>query len=696
MKMEWTTVGGQQVVLLLLPPNFATDIKVSLSVMDMAQVTQNNKSSTRSFTSKGRYTIEMECLCGNALESTDIRQGFNRLKAELVGLPLWMDSIVTTSTVLSGSTSATFDILKAPSRFGSFWVFIDMTTFLYEVVTVSSVTATTVAFSPALFTWSPGSLMFPLIFGRFSASDPPEFTKLTESVNTIKIKFEENSPFSFAVSPVPKNLAAVQPALGLSAVARLWNVPCTYAGNEIDYSTVDIDYERIGFVRQDAAFVYPQAPRRVTELAFEACDRQTISIIENFLIDRQGRTLNLWVPSFRNDADLIENLPDAVPTHISIAGGSRYLDTNFTSSYPGFPYLCINDNVNIFPFKVVSISGNVLTSLVPVTTPFASSAKISALMLSRFQEPQIQWTYHSDGIADTAIKFVEATEDYQNAPAEQLIAQCYIFTVTNPAGSPTYFYTSFEQTLVVPGLGTFTPGLFSHGAIKTGLDMGSDEAEIISFQFPNNPLSLLMPWTLVGDLQCRIYDVNRSNLAFVLLFHGTVEELNTEGAKITAKVLGFGGLYDQQFHRHVMAGDCPYAVYTPECGASKTVFSTVIRTIIGASGNIISVSPAVGGGVNVFAGGIFEVSSGGTYQIIHITSSSANLGGFTQFNLSRPLTGTVIGATATISLGCGGTIQECIGFSNLMNFGGEINIPVTNPSVSAVTVKDSSSPRSNK
>jgi hypothetical protein len=533
----------------------------------------------------------------------------------------------------------------------------------------------------------------PLIFGRFSASNPPTFTKLTESVNTLAFTFEESSPIGNAINPFPSVLPVVQANLGLAGPARIWTVPCTYSSSETDNVVVDIDYERIGFVREDAAYTYPQAPRRITELSFELCTRQTIAQMESIFIDRRGRTVNLWVPTFRNDADLVSDQPGSNPQQIQIDSSSRYLDTNFTT-HPGYPYLCLNDNTGqaIFPFKIASLGGDLLQTNVPITQSFKKSAKISALILSRFQDSQIQWTYRTNGYAYTTIKWVEATEDYSNPPFEEFIAQGFHFYNFNDAGNLSLLYTNFESTLVVPGLGTLVPGLFSHGEIKTGLDMGSDTADIMSFQFPGNPLSLLMPWTLVGDLNVDIYDINRLSLTWDLLFRGTVEELDTEGAKITAKVLGFSSLYDQQFHRHVMAGDCPYAVFSPECGAGRNAANTVTVTITGITGNNIIVSPPVGGPGNVFANGVCQINTASQVQFLHITANNA-----TSFQLSRPPVNTPIGSIATISLGCDGTSVQCEGFfNNLVNFGGEDNIPPTNPSVTAVTTKNSSSTTSNK
>lgn len=688
MRMEWVNLGGTNAVLFLLPPNFATDIKVSLSVMDMAQVTQNNKSSTRSFISKGRYTVEMSCLCGNTQESTDIRQGLNRLKGELVALPLWTDSITLTTQTNAGDTTSTYSFFKAPARYGTAWIFVNLTTFIYEYVSLVSIGSSVATTSAPALTWPVGSILVPLIFGRFSPSARPTFTKLTESVNTVKFTFEENSPFTKAIDPFPSFLGTVGTTIGLAVANRLWIIPCTYSGAETDTSVVDIDYERIGFGRQDAQFVYPQAPRRVTELAFELCDRLTIAAIESCFIDRQGRANNIWVPTYRNDVDLLETLPDATPTHITVDGTSRYLDINFTT-HPGYPYLCLNDNTGqaIWPFKIASIAGNVITTTVAIGQSWQQNAKISALILSRFQEPTIQWTYHSDGYASTTIKWVEATEDYQNTPYQQSITQLYAFGATNGGVTTSWFYTSFESSIVYGG-NTYIPGLFSHNSIKTGIDMSSDEAEIASFIFSGNPLMQMMPWTLNNELFCNIYDYDRVTTAASLLFTGTVEELDTEGPKITAKVLGFGGLYDQQFHRHIMAGDCPYAVYSPECG-TPLVFITRTITGAGSTQNIVSTA-LIGVPDNYYINGIMTVTAGAPGQSIMIVASSAS-GGTTVFQLARPINGTAIGCTVNLSIGCDGTVATCQNnFNNLINFGGEANVPLTNPSVAAMKAQDSS------
>jgi hypothetical protein len=173
-----------------------------------------------------------------------------------------------------------------------------------------------------------------------------------------------------------------------------------------------------------------------------------------------------------------------------------------------------------------------------------------------------------------------------------------------------------------------------------------------------------------------------------LLFAGTIEELDTEGPKITAKVLAFGGLYDQQFHRHIMAGDCPYAVYSPECGAVQQ-FATQLLTGVGATPNIV-LTAAINVPVNYFINGILKVIAGAPVQSILIIYSSAPTGGSTILQLARPINGNPVGCTVQISIGCDGAVTTCINsFNNLINYGGEANVPLTNPSVAAVKPQSS-------
>ena len=145
--MQWVSIGLQPIVLFILPPNFATEVKVTLSIMDQVQVTQNNKGSTRSFTNTGRYSVEMECLCSNAQESTEVRLGLNRLKDDLVALPLWVDLVVLTTVTLAGASTATYSgAFAARALREQYWIFINTTTYLSEIVQ-TSVSGTTVTFA---------------------------------------------------------------------------------------------------------------------------------------------------------------------------------------------------------------------------------------------------------------------------------------------------------------------------------------------------------------------------------------------------------------------------------------------------------------------------------------------------------------------------------------------------------------------
>ena len=144
--MQWISIGLYPVVLFILQPNFATEIKVTLSIMDQVQAAQSNKGSRRAFTNTGRYTVEMECLCSNAQESTEVRLGLNRLKDDLVALPLWVDQVVLTNVTLAGASVATYNGNFPPARYGAYWIFISTDLYLTEIVVPIAVAPTTITF----------------------------------------------------------------------------------------------------------------------------------------------------------------------------------------------------------------------------------------------------------------------------------------------------------------------------------------------------------------------------------------------------------------------------------------------------------------------------------------------------------------------------------------------------------------------
>ena len=85
-----------------------------------------------------------------------------------------------------------------------------------------AVAPTTITFQhPVNFTWPAGSVLMPLIFGRFSTDNPPTLTKLTESVNKCAFTFVENSPIGIDVNPIPLSLGVVDGNLGLTIGASL-------------------------------------------------------------------------------------------------------------------------------------------------------------------------------------------------------------------------------------------------------------------------------------------------------------------------------------------------------------------------------------------------------------------------------------------------------------------------------------------
>ncbi len=694
MRMEWITVGAKPVVLFLMPPDFSTKPKVRLIVKDGQAQSQSNKTSARSFSNYGKWEVDASYLVWDSDGSGDLRLGFQRLKADQVALPMWTDQVAITAGIGIGATTCQFNSAKPPSRYGSWFIFVNPVTFNYELKQVSSIVGSTITFSVGTTSaWLINSILMPVAFGRFSKRG--QFKKLTESIFTIDLTFTEWGDVTQVMNPFVQTLVSTGGNLG-RASERLWDIPCTYSQQEVDTTEVDVDYEQIGFGRAEADFAYPQGPRRVTQLDFEAMTRLEIAKIEGIFLDRKGRLNNLWVPTWRADWQVFAPPVIGAPG-VTVSANSRYLDSNFIGA--GYGFYLLNDNSgHILPFQANTVTTggtyDVLNFNFGVTSPynFDPFPKVSALILCRFQNPMIEWTYEADGCADVSIKFLEMTEEYLYTPTQQNVAYCYVFTEANPMATTSWYYTSFESTLVVSGLGTFTPGYFQFTKCQRGTDMGSDEATIESFIFTGNPLQRLFPFIIEAELQVAIYEVNRDSGTHNLLFVGTCDELLTEGAKFTVTCKGFGSIYDQQFHRHMIANECPFVVYSPACGA--------IMSQHGIVGTIASVVPpqyiTIAFGFTpqsqFFNDGVLLIPPGGgqVFQSRLITSMGPGATPFVA--LDAPLNGSVVGVTVYCYFGCDGINTTCRDlFNNLINFGGEANVPASNPSVVAVQSNDGTS-----
>jgi uncharacterized phage protein (TIGR02218 family) len=700
MRFDWITIGTTPAVFFSMPPSWTSEVSLSLTIPDSYTPSQSNKTSARAFAASLRYTMAYTGYVDDADSLVDIQKGCTRLKdTPQVVIPLWTDIIVTSRDTPAGNHTIHYTG-QPPARYGQWFVFLNTTTWLYEFIQVTAITATTITYSGTTANdWPTKSYLFPVMWGRFQKQ--PIMKMVTDCRAEIDIDFKEHGNIGQALSPWAQAnpLQNISSAIGTSGTSRLYDVTANYTGSETNTTAVDIDWEMIGEGRLDADFAYPQGPRRLTELNVSYASRDVISRIESIFLDRRGRLHNLWVPTFRDDIPL--NAPVPTPGSPAVVGagdfGNRYYDANFESA--GFGYLCLNDNAGNFDcFKAVGLNlgGLFITANRAITNTYQpNSAKLSELILCRFQENKIEWKYTTDNLATTTIKFLEMTEEYLYTPQEENVAYCFAFTeldIISPAGNKTWFYTSYESNISVSGLGTFTPGWFELKEIKTGSTMDSDQAQIDSFQFTGNPFSRLFPFIIEGDLQVQIYEVNLDTNTASLLFVGTAEDIETDGAKITVTLKTFAETFDQQFHRHMIAALCPYVVYSKPCGADINAHKAFFTVNLYSPGQL-SINLTIAGfspAQYAYNNGVLTVETAGKWQNRAIVFSNQPAGGILTLQLVSPLNGVVAGDTVSIAPGCDGSGPTCQNvFNNLPNFGGEPTMAAANPSITPISTSTS-------
>ena len=150
-----------------------------------------------------------------------------------------------------------------------------------------------------------------------------------------------------------------------------------------------------------------------------------------------------------------------------------------------------------------------------------------------------------------------------------------------------------------------------------------------------------------------------------LLWTGRVINATLSGAKITiladsTERTNLRNPTGARFTYH-----CWKTLYSATCGASKEgVKVTLPVTVSGTTINLQTSQP-----LNTFAGGIIELS-GESRKIIRSSG--------TQLEISSPFSSATDG-NADLFPGCNLTSSACLGFNNLLNFGGFEHIPLTNP-----------------
>lgn len=675
--MKFITHASETIALILAPPNRTSKPQLTTMLphtsVDRALSAQESR---RNFGRTLRYTLEYTPRFRTAAQSTEFRLGLVRLRDEPVAVPLWDDGITITSKI-DGGTSAGIAPGDSPVRYGAEWIFLSADGSTYEIVTVTDLAAEEITLAEGTENeWHPGTVIYPLLFGRFA--ERPQLKSITPSTVTGGIKIEEDSPYARRITPVAVSLPTVGASVEEFEGTPLWNLEPHWQ-DILDTTEIDIIYRAIGFLRQEQSLVYQQPVRRGVEMEFVCRSRAAIALIERLFADRRGPVRPFMIPTFRNDVDLAADVAPGA-TEITIYEGGHFSDPDYASTHPGWPYLALVRGANgatagaIEPIRVTEIDGPTVTLAEPVAGAFSAWPKdrLSHLMLARFAEPKITWTYLTPTRARCRLKFIETPGEYVDTPDDLPEPfYWYKFWQALPGGDLVMGrYTSYENDVVLDGE-TFTPAPFSHGAIERTLDL-TDRTDLTSWggNFPGNPLAKFLPFTLEADLWIEIGEGNAAapDTDPEVLFVGIVKQPQMRGNDWKASV-DLGRIVEGKFPRKLVQRSDNYVPFTEPTQLDRADFK-VEGTLDAKDGFTVDVD-GPDQADNYFAGGELETGADATYEGRSILSSELLAGPKQRLVLDRPLVLTDVGADIDLYPGYNGSLEDCIDrFDNGINFGG--------------------------
>lgn len=723
------TWQSAQVGLLVAPPNWDTEIKVTLNLpTDVAKKPITFAESRRTFAQSARYKMSWRSYLSNAADATELRIFLTRVRGESILAPLWPDVCETTADAAVGATS--FTTFDRPVRSSANWLIAAADFSTWEIVNVTGITgsagAWTISISPgAVNAWPTGTFLYPLILGRLDERPQPE--AITDETLETDFTIKESSDFTYRVTTTPITLPTVGSNIPAFSTLLKWDVAPNFS-RPLDWTEMpDVIYEQVGFLRQEQQRAYDHRTPRGQELEFYQADRDSLSKIESFWRSSFATTLRFCVPTYRGDLRMLADTPGGAAL---IRCEKSFFSDPSREIQPGDPFIALIDAAsNVTPYQVSTTDlaqETDLTATVNVAAFTAATTIVSHLLLARFVEAVLEWTYTTPYLATTRLKFVELSHEYSSdylsstlltEASDTLITEAgdiliteatsvlpptlpqpaYLF-IFNEVGIAVSRYTSYENTITVPSgtyAGTYAPAPFSFDKLKVGLKLDQEKLEIKSFKFTGNPLNKMWPFALDAILTVEIVEVDAvtpSSTTAVSRFYGDVWSIDSD-YKMTA--IPFGNLFDRKFPRFLLSVSDNYTQFSPPTHISESSFqySGTLPAAIDTTSQTVTVTSTTGfaQAVSFFAGGWLETGASATLEKRAILESTPVGTNQVRLYLDRPLIKAVPSAALVFYPGYDGSIDQCeTKFSNRINFGGHAYIPNVNPGVKAIKPKKTS------
>lgn len=705
------TRGNEQYGLLCAQPNWETEVTISLELpTDIAKEPITFNESRRAFAAFARYNMQWRAYLPTAADATELRIFFTRIRGESIIVPLWPDACEIASAIPVGRTI--IPLVDLPVRYGISWIIGNDDFSVWEIVS-GRLSGSTFTLNPGVrHAWPAGTRMYPLIVGRLAERPQPE--SITDETFEVDITIKENTAFGNRLTTAPDLLQPGQyvgPHIPAFATTRLWSVAPNHS-RPLDWTEQpDVVYQQIGFLGQEQQRVYDHRNARGLEMEFYENTRNNITRIESFFRVHRGPVKRFMIPTWRGDMRMSADTPvPGHPTWIHVE------ETEFADpareAQPGDPFIAlVGPAAAIDPYQLSQAvqqnpiilppdppepsppAGDRLVATQNVLAHTASDTILSHLLLARFAEPKLEWTYITPYLATTRIKFQELPHEYENTPPA-LPEPAYLFYFVEDLPSPIITkYTSYENRIIIPSgqwAGTYTPAPFSFETVATSLKLDQEKLEFKSFKFDGNPLNKMWPFGLDGRLFIIVLEADARNprsATTKIRFAGDVWSIDSD---YNATALAYGNLFDRKFPRFLLSVSDNYIQFSSPTKITETAFR-IAGTIASRNVQDITITSVAGHAkaAEYFAGGWLATGNAANLERRGILHSAPLGGNQVSLHIDRPLLKAQNNQAINLYPGYDGSIDQCdTKFNNRINFGGHPYIPNVNPAVKAMKAKN--------
>lgn len=696
--------------LLAAKPNWDTEVKVSMDLpTDISKQPITFVESRRNFAQSARYHMEWTSYLSSARDATELRIFLLRIRGIPIIVPLWPDVCEVKNPLVAGQRLIT--LVDLPARYSALWIITDEDFTSWELVIISALdlpnSALRLPVGGVTRAYPAGTLAYPMLVGRLEEQPQPE--AITDETADFAFKIKEDSDFTARISPASSVLRRVGANIPQFQTAYLWDVTPNHS-RPLDWTEMPtVVYEEVGFLRQEQQRVYEHPTPRGQELEFYQSDRASIAKIEWFWRAHRATTLRFMIPTYRGDLRMLADTP--TPAHPTWIRCERSFFSNpGRDTQPSDPFIALIDHSDaVFPHQMASAvdvapSESRLVCNQNVTAHTAATTIVSQLLLARFVDATLEWSYTTPYLGTTRIKFIELPDEYPTklhpVPPVQLREPAYLFIFVE-AGIRTDRFTSYENLITIATgtyAGAYNPAPFSFDTLKVGLKLDQENISIQSFKFDGNPLNKMWPFALDAILTLEIVEVDLNSTDPTAppgnarsRFYGDVWSVDST---YKATCVPFGNLFDRKFPRFLLSVSDNYTQFSPPTHITASGFKIGDGHIKGAVNHLsqtLLVTSTLGHAkvAEYFAGGWLETGLGPNKEKRGILHSAPSGTTDVTMSIDRPLLKAATNQALDLYPGYDGSIDQCdTKFNNRVNFGGHAYIPDVNPGVKAVKTQN--------